>query len=67
MKPVLGFPTQKRTLMSLYYNTKYPVYSALPQSLPDPAICRDALSIANKVKKLTTGILKINQKATPKG
>lgn len=52
---------------SIYVPSKYPVYSALPQSLPDPAICRDALSIAHKVKKLTTGILKINQKATPKG
>ena len=46
---------------SIYVPSKYPVYSALPQTLPDPAICRDALSIAHKVKDLTTGILKAAQ------
>ena len=44
---------------SIYVPSKYPVYSALPQALPDPSICRDALTIANKVKDLTTGILKV--------
>jgi hypothetical protein len=43
---------------SIYVPSKYPVYSALPQALPDPAICRDALSVAHKVKDLTTVILK---------
>ena len=46
---------------SIYVPSKYPVYCALPQTLPDPAICRDALSIAHKVKDLTTGILKAAQ------
>ena len=43
---------------SIYVPSKYPVYSALPHALPDPAICRDALSIARKVKDFTTEILK---------
>ena len=46
---------------SIYIPSKYPVYSALPQALPDPAICREALSIAEKVKDLATGILKATQ------
>ena len=44
---------------SIYVPSKYPVYSALPQALPDPAICRDALSIARKVKELAIGILNV--------
>jgi HEPN domain-containing protein len=43
---------------SIYVPSKYPVYSALPKTLPDPAICREALRIAHKVKDLTTEILK---------
>ncbi len=43
---------------SIYVPSKYPVYSALPQALPDPEICRDALTIARKVKNLTTRIIK---------
>lgn len=43
---------------SIYIPSKYPVYSALPQALPDPVICRDALSIASKVKDLATEFLK---------
>jgi HEPN domain-containing protein len=43
---------------SIYVPSKYPDYSALPQTLPDPSICRDALRIAHKVKHLTTNILK---------
>jgi len=46
---------------SIYVPSKYPVYSALPQTLPVPAICRDALSIARKVKDLITEILKVAQ------
>jgi HEPN domain-containing protein len=46
---------------SIYVPSKYPVYSALPQALPDPAICRDALSIARKVKDLVTESLKVAQ------
>jgi len=48
---------------SIYVPSKYPMYSALPQTLPDPAICRDALSIAHKVKELTADILKTPQKS----
>jgi len=44
---------------SLYVPSKYPVYSALPQSLPDQSICQDAMSIAHKVKDLAAGILKV--------
>ena len=44
---------------SIYVPSKYPVYSALPQALPDPAICRVALDIARKVKDLSTEILKV--------
>ena len=44
---------------SIYIPSKYPIYSALPQALPDPGICRDALTIAKKVKDHTTGILKV--------
>jgi len=43
---------------SIYVPSKYPVYSALPQTLPDPALCRDALSIAHKVRDFTTEMLK---------
>ena len=39
---------------SIYVPSKYPVYSALPMTIPDTAICREALSIARKVKELTT-------------
>lgn len=48
---------------SIYVPSKYPVYSALPQTLPDPSICRDTLSIAHKVKDLTADILKTPQKS----
>jgi HEPN domain-containing protein len=56
---VLGISEDEMDLMdSIYVPSKYPVYSALPSALPDSAICRDALSIAHKVKDFTTGILK---------
>jgi hypothetical protein len=35
------------------------LYSPLPQALPDTAICREALSIARRVKDLITEILKV--------
>ncbi len=57
---VLSVSEDEMDLMdSIYVPSKYPVYSALPQALPDPAICGDALSVAHKVKDLTTGILKV--------
>jgi hypothetical protein len=46
---------------SIYVPSKYPVYSALPQALPDNVICRYALGIARKVKDLITEILKVAQ------
>lgn len=42
---------------SIYVPSKYPVYSAIPKAIPDSSICRDALSIAHKVKNLTAEIL----------
>jgi hypothetical protein len=47
---------------SIYVPSKYPIYSTLPNALPDSAICREALSIVNKVKNLTAEILKLGQK-----
>jgi HEPN domain-containing protein len=59
---VLGVSEDEMDLMdSIYVPSKYPVYSALPHTLPDPAICRDALRIAGKVKDLTAGVLKAAQ------
>ena len=46
---------------SIYVPSKYPVFSALPQALPDTSICHDALSIAHKVKNLATKNLKAAQ------
>jgi HEPN domain-containing protein len=46
---------------SIYVPSKYPVYSALPRALPDSAICREAISIAHKVRDLTAEILRVPQ------
>ena len=51
------FDDEMDLMDSIYVPSKYPVYSALPLALPDAGICRDALSIAHKVKDLTTKIL----------
>ena len=57
---VLSVTEDEMDLMdSIFVPSKYPVYSALPKTLPDPAICREALSITNNVKDLTTEILKV--------
>ena len=54
-KIVLDVSEDEMDLMdSIYVPSKYPVYSALPMTIPDTAICREALSIARKVKELTT-------------
>ena len=42
---------------TIYVPSKYPVYSALPDSLPAPEICKDALKIMEKVRKSIYGIL----------
>jgi HEPN domain-containing protein len=43
---------------SIYIPSKYPVYSALPQALPNSTMCREALNIARRVKDLATEMLK---------
>ncbi len=35
---------------TIYLPSKYPVYSALPNALPNPEICADALKIAKNVR-----------------
>ncbi len=37
-------------LDSIYIPSKYPVYSALPDAMPEPGICGEALKIVEKVK-----------------
>jgi len=44
---------------TIYVPSKYPVYSALPDALPGPEICGDALKIVEKVRKSIYGILNI--------
>jgi HEPN domain-containing protein len=59
----LGISDDEMDLMdSIYVPSKYPVYSALPKTLPDPPICREALNIAHKVKDRTIRILRSAQK-----
>ena len=45
---------------TIYLPSKYPIYSALPQALPEPEICKDAMKIAEKVRDSISGILKKN-------
>lgn len=45
---------------TIYLPSKYPIYSALPHALPEPAICNDAMKIAEKVRASITGILEKN-------
>ena len=42
---------------TIYVPSKYPVYSALPDALPGPEICRDALKIVERVRISILGIL----------
>jgi len=42
---------------TIYLPSKYPVYSALPNAMPDHSICDDALKIAGRVKASTSAIL----------
>ena len=44
---------------SIYVPSKYPIYSALPHTTPDRAICRDALAIARKVKDIVSVTLQV--------
>ncbi len=43
---------------AIYIPSKYPVYSALPQTIPDDAICHEALSVARKVRIFACGIVR---------
>ncbi len=43
---------------TIYLPSKYPIYSALPNALPEPEICKDAMKIAEKVRDSISGILK---------
>lgn len=42
---------------TIYLPSKYPIYSALPHTLPDPKICKDALKIAEDVRDSVSAIL----------
>jgi HEPN domain-containing protein len=42
---------------TIYVPSKYPVYSALPDAMPDQEICEDALKIVEKLKNLISKIL----------
>jgi len=46
---------------AIYVPSKYPVYSALPHADPDPEICDDAISIAQKAKDIVSGMLRTNE------
>lgn len=55
----LGISEDEMDLMdSIYVSSKYPIYSALPKTLPEMAVCRDVLSIAGRVREVTMHILK---------
>ncbi len=43
---------------AIYVPSKYPVYSALPNTIPEPEICRDALNIAGRVRDFVHGMQK---------
>lgn len=42
---------------TIYLPSKYPIYSALPDAVPDQVICRDVLNIAKRVKDSVFAIL----------
>lgn len=46
---------------TIYVPSKYPVYSALPEALPDRAICHEALSIARKTRDFAYGAMDSNE------
>jgi len=43
---------------TIYIPSKYPVYSALPQAMPDQAICYEALNIARRARDFVYSIMK---------
>ncbi len=44
---------------AIYVPSKYPIYSALPHTIPDPTICHNALNIAHRVRKIISATLKV--------
>ena len=53
-----GMSEDEMDLMdSIYVPSKYPVYSALPQTTPAPEICHDTLKIARSVRESVHTIL----------
>jgi HEPN domain-containing protein len=47
---------------TIYVPSKYPVYSALPDALPEPEICSDAVRIVEKVRISILEILDLDEK-----
>jgi HEPN domain-containing protein len=45
---------------TIYLPSKYPIYSALPDAMPDQAICKDALNIADRVRSSVSILLDSN-------
>jgi HEPN domain-containing protein len=43
---------------SIYIPSKYPVYSALPEALPDQAICDEAINIARRMQNFIIDAMK---------
>lgn len=46
---------------TIYIPSKYPVYSALPDAMPDQKICEDSLKVIEKTRLSTTEILHIDE------
>lgn len=46
---------------AVYLPSKYPIYSVLPNALPELEICRDALNFVEKVQASVSGILNLEE------
>lgn len=46
---------------TIYLPSKYPAYSALPHTLPEPEICKDALKAAKKVRNSVSQVLNVKE------
>jgi HEPN domain-containing protein len=58
----VGITEDEMDLMdTIYIPSKYPVYSALPHTMPEPVICHEALKIARKVREFISDILKVER------
>ena len=47
---------------AIYIPSKYPIYSALPHTMPDQPICDEALDIAKNVKDFVNSVLTTDDK-----